>query len=450
VAISESRLRIRSRPVAQVLAVASFSAAAVSPRPLIAASAGVIGVAILALSIWRTDGANSGIGNTGIWAGAAGVAVVLIGQYQTVGPVPQSALDVRQLWVGLLALACVSTALATRTAMFRRVAMAAGLASVLLITGVMVASDWDSSGGVDVYRNHQAAGDALLDGENPYGEAVQVENGSPFVPEGTMIVGYSYPPVILATYGLVATFTDPRIVSLLAWLGVLVWLALRSRRSDESGLKHSMLVLLATAPVWPVVWFIGWTEPLSLAFLLVAAVLWTERPIASAVALGLALASKQYFVFLAPVLLLYEDEERWKRTSIALGVAAATLVPALLVDASAFITANVGNLADIGFRPDTQSLSGALAELGLDFYLPVAAWVLLSLAFASLVGRGSKTRADFFLRSTLALGFSFLIGQAFPNYWYLLLGMVAIAAVLKKDESDRSARSAAVVRSAAA
>ena len=199
-----------------------------------------------------------------------------------------------------------------------------------------------------------------------------------------------------------------------------------------------MFALLATAPVWPIVWVVGWTEPLSLALLLIAAVLWTDRPIASAVVLGLALASKQFFVFLAPILLLYEDEERWKRSSIALGVAAATLVPALLVDASAFITATVGNLANIGFRPDTQSLSGALAELGLDFNLPVVAWVLLSLAFAGLVGRGSKTRADFFLRSTLALGFSFLIGQAFPNYWYLLLGMAAIAAVHAADsESDQ-------------
>jgi len=448
--MSESLFRIRSRPVAQVLAVASFSAAAVSPRPLIAASAGVIGVAILGLSVWRIEGANSGIGNTGMWAGAAGVAVVLLAQYQTVGPLPQSALDVRQLWVGLLTLACLSTAIATRTALFRGVAIAAGLASVLLITGVMVDETWESSGGVDVYRNHQAAGNALLDGENPYGDAVQVENGNPYVPEGTMIVGYSYPPVILATYGLVATFTDPRVVSLLAWAGVLVWLALRSWRSNDSQLRRSMFALLATAPVWPVVWVVGWTEPLSLALLLVAAVLWTERPMASAVALGLALASKQFFVFLAPILLLYEDEERWKRSSIALGVAGATLVPALLVDASAFITATVGNLADIGFRPDTQSLSGALAELGLDFYLPLVAWVLLSLAFAALVGRGSKTRADFLLRCTLALGFSFLIGQAFPNYWYLLLGMAAIAAVLKKDESDWSTRSERVVRSAEA
>jgi hypothetical protein len=184
-----------------------------------------------------------------------------------------------------------------------------------------------------------------------------------------------------------------------------------------------------------VVWYAGWTEPLSLGLLLVAALLWTRRPLASAVLLGLALASKQYFIFLIPLLFLHQEEGQMRRGLIACGTAALTLIPALVVDAGLFIQATIGNLAGIGFRPDTQSITGLLADFGIEARLPVGVWIGVSSLFAVLIGRRSRTPGDFYLYSALVLGFSFVIGQAFPNYWFLVMGMVAIGTVLKQQES---------------
>jgi hypothetical protein len=241
--------------------------------------------------------------------------------------------------------------------------------------------------------------------------------------------------MVLASYGLVARVVDPRVVSTVGWLVVVGWFALLSlKRRDRAELNLSLFLLLAIAPVWPVVWYAGWTEPLSLALLLASALMWKDRPIVSAIILGLALASKQYFVLLVPLLFLHRGDHHTRRALIATGTAAATLVPALLVDAPSFLQATIGNLANIGFRPDSQSLSGLLADVGVEFTLPVALWVAASLLFAAVVGRKSQTPADFFLYGALTLGFSFLIGQAFPNYWFLIMGLAAIGAVLKHQE----------------
>jgi hypothetical protein len=306
---------------------------------------------------------------------------------------------------------------------------------VVAVTALGSVSDWDSPGGFDVYQSHQAAGDALADGENPYGDAVQVANGNPFAPEGSTIVGYSYPPMVLASYGLVATVSDPRVVSTVAWFVVVGWFALLSlKHRDRAQVNLSLFLLLAIAPVWPVVWYAGWTEPLSLALLLASALVWREKPVLSAIILGLALASKQYFVLLLPLLFLHRGDDQIKRALIATGTAAATAIPALLVDASSYIQATIGNLANIGFRPDSQSISGLLADIGIGFSLPIGIWIAASLTFAAVVARKSQTPADFFLYGALTLGFSFLIGQAFPNYWFLIMGLAAIGAVLKHQE----------------
>jgi hypothetical protein len=422
-----------SRRLASLLAVGAFSAAALSSRPAVAASLASLGVVLLWLE--TLDAGPSRGKKLGIWAGGVGLLLILFIQFDAVGPVPQSVRDNRPLWVGLLVIASICVAMSDRGRLYRRLALTAALTAVVAVTALGSVSDWDSPGGFDVYQSHQAAGDALADGENPYGDAVQVANGNPFAPEGSTIVGYSYPPIVVATYGLVATFVDPRVVSTVGWLVVVGWFALLSlKRRDRAELNLSLFLLLAIAPVWPVVWYAGWTEPLSLALLLASALMWKDRPIVSAIILGLALASKQYFVLLVPLLFLHRGDHHTRRALIATGTAAATLVPALLVDAPSFLQATIGNLANIGFRPDSQSLSGLLADVGVEFTLPVAVWVAASLLFAAVVGRKSRSPADFYLYGAVILGFSFLIGQAFPNYWFLVMGLAAIGGVLKHRE----------------
>lgn len=418
-----------------VLAVAAFSTAAVSPRPTLSAGAALVGVILLVLNLVgdRPEEQRDLIA----WSGIAAIVPVLFSRFESVGPLPGSERSVRAAWLTLVLITALLAVIASRRPQIRRFVVVGGLAATVLVTGSMTLGEWNSPVGFDVYRSHQAAGDALLAGENPYGDAVQTPNGSPHAPEGSMIIGYSYPPVVLASYGLLSVLFDPRVVSAVAWLGVLVWLAKRAIGRRESDLALSVFVLVATAPVWPVVWFASWTEPLSLALLWLALILWSRRPVLSAVLLGLALASKQYFVFLAPLLLLHREEGQHRRAFIAFGTAGLTILPALIIDPGAYVTATINNLADIGFRPDTQSLSGLLAESGIDFQVPLLVWIGLGLFVSALLGRWSHHRDDLAILSALGLSFVFLAGQAFPNYWFLMMGLVGVGSVIRAIESPR-------------
>lgn len=417
-------------------AVGSFSAAAILTGPLASSGMGAVGLIALSALFLRSRSPRKPIDILAPAAGLAGLVIVALSFIDGLGPVPSSVDEIRTGWTLLVVLSCLFLATA-RFRGLRRLAVITALAAAISVTAAEALSDWESPGGYDVYRNHRAAGQALSDGENPYGDSVQVTSGNPFVPEGTVIIGYSYPPVVLGSYGLLALVTDPRLVSMVAWFAVIGWLTIGAIRSKgRTEVQLALLVLLATAPIWPLVWYSGWTEPLSIALLLGAGVLWKRHPVASAVVLGLALASKQYFIFLLPLLLLHKEEGQLKRTTIAIGTAAVTVIPALLIDASAYLQATVGNLADIGFRPDSQSLTGLLAEFGIEFSLHPLAWIALGLSFATLVARRSRTPSDFFMASALILGFSFWIGSAFPNYWFLVMALTAIGLAARDRETS--------------
>lgn len=425
------------KPVTQVLAVGAFSAAAVFRPPAVSASLAVAGILlVVAGSIGERPVASRLAAEV---AGVVAALVVLVSRYNSVGPLPSSTQAIRPIWTALVIVASASLLLVSRGGFYRGLAVIAATTAVVSITIAVTVGEWESERGFDVYKSHQLAGEALLDGENPYGDAVQTPNGSPHAPEGAVIVGYVYPPVVVGTYGLMAAIADPRVVSTVTWLaflGFMAWGAFGKARPNRN-VAAGLFVVLATAPVWPVVWFASWTEPLSLALLVAAAVLWRSKPVPSAVLLGLALASKQYFVFLAPLVLLHKSDRSLQRSLVALGTAAMTIVPALLVDPSAYVMATIGNLTDIGFRPDTQSISGLLARFGVEVILPIWLWALLGLVVATVVARLVTTPGEFITGAALILAVVFVTGQAFPNYWFLVMGLVAAAPIVSgMDRSD--------------
>jgi uncharacterized membrane protein len=221
----------------------------------------------------------------------------------------------------------------------------------------------------------------------------------------------------------------------MAWFLIVGWLTIRVwRESETAQFSFAVLLVAVSAPIWPVLWYAGWTEPLSLALLLGALLLWRAHPVASAILLGLMLASKQYFIFLAPLVLLHRDEFRKQRGAIVFSTIAITIVPYLLLDPGAYIQATITNLVDIGFRPDSQSLAGFANEWGFTFQLPPILWVGIGLAFTALISHRSHTPGDFACYSALGLGFAFAIGQSFPNYWWFVMGAAAIAAIIKTAE----------------
>ena len=416
---------------AALVGVAGVLLAAQTPNPILSASMAAGGLALLGLVLKASHRSSAPM-----LLPVAGllIAVFLVfARDSRVGPLPPVEFALRPFWEGLIMAGVLALVLSGLWKKWRTVGIVAIVVAATVMTVVMTVVEWDSELGIDVYHAHRAAGAALLDGLNPYGPAVRVLDGSPNAAPGSVIVGYPYPPVVLLTYGVSAMLADPRLVSLLAWLVLLGWLgrmALRDERYSDVAL--AFLVLLAAAPVWPVVLFTSWTEPVSLLLLVLAASLWRSRPILGAVLLGLALASKQYFVLLTPLLLLSPGFRRVKHLPLALGVAGATLLPFILVDAVAFWEATVTNIASIGFRPDTQSVSGLLAAVGVDLVLPVWVWLLVCFSFGIALARGLRSEGDLLLGVTLVLGVAFLTGLAFPNYWFLVAGLGAAGVVLSQ------------------
>lgn len=287
---------------------------------------------------------------------------------------------------------------------------------------------------LDVFVLHRSAAEALADGENPYIVAKALDS-RPGAPDGALIEGYAYPPSAMVAYSVSQWTTgDPRWAGVVA-IGIVV-LLIASPWAEWTGpvarVKLSLALLFVTAPGFGIIAFFSWTEPLSLPFLLVASRFWRSKPIVSAVALGLALSTKQYFILALPLLLFWPDERRWKRIGVAGAVALATMLPFLLIDAGALVDALFGNTAFSALpRPDSTNL----VHLGL----VTPRWVATGAAAGLGVWLGRRGGDEF--RFTLALAavlsVAFFLGvAAFRNYWFLIGGVVLIALAQRYTARD--------------
>ena len=179
---------------------------------------------------------------------------------------------------------------------------------------------------------------------------------------------------------------------------------------------------------------------------MVAALVWRRGALVSGVILGLALASKQYFVVLAPFLILLDSRDgRYRRVLVAFATVVLTMLPFIALDPIAYFEATLGNLMSIGFRPDTQSIPGLAAALGADFVLPQ--WVVVGVTgvVAVLLGRYLPPRRSWVGGSALVLATMFALGLAFANYWFLVMGLMAIGLMVStRVEADLDVAAQAV------
>jgi len=409
-----------------VIAVALFSLTTSTLSPTIATLSALVALALISLSI-RNPLPNPGP-RVLVWAAMSTLVVMAV----TLSPQraeTQMTLTDRAWWVLLVVAMSVAGIVGARTGdVAKRISLILGIAGFAVASVGIVVEEWDSPAGFDVYLVHKAAGGAIADGLNPYSDAVQVVNGSPTAPEGSMIVGYPYPPVIAGTYAVSSIATDPRIVSLVAWSVLVLALAVVAwRRLSRDSLPLAVFFLVASLPIWRLIWFGAWTEPLILFLFVAALVIWRRSALVAGVLLGLGLASKQYLVFLLPILLLYREDQYWRRLLFGAGAAVLTFLPFLLADPQAMGQALIGNIAGISFRPDTLSLPGMLYELGIVYELPRALWLALIAITGVIVGRYTRSARGLALSFAFVLGFAFLTGLAFLNYWFLVFGLVAFA-----------------------
>ena len=242
----------------------------------------------------------------------------------------------------------------------RLLVAAAAIIAAGVVTGILLIQAVGDVG-IDVVQLHRQAAVALARGENPYGAAVAVPNGSPGAPAGSTIVGYPYPPVAAVAYASSAWLMgDPRWASLASWI---VTAACALALFREPGFVLPFL-LLAAIPGATMMLQTGWTEMLSAALIAVAALTW-RQPIVSGLALGAALGSKQYFVVALPLIALYRDAGWPRRTATALTVAAATVVSAFVWSVDDAWRSLVLFHAQTGPRSDSSNLAGVLNLLGV-------------------------------------------------------------------------------------
>jgi Glycosyltransferase family 87 len=303
--------------------------------------------------------------------------------------------------------------------------------SIILVAvlGAVVIRATDGTG-IDVMFLHRQAAHAIVAGESPYGPAVDVPNGSPYSDPGDRIIGYPYPPITLLAFSLGEWLLgDPRWTGWAAAAVVLAVLAARALQTRDDRVI-AVAVFLALVPGWPLMLQTGWTEVVSVALLVGSALLW-KRPLASSVLLGLAFASKQYFAVAIPFL-LFHPMTKGRRSLIAVGVAAITLVPAFLVDPSGAWQAMVVFHANSAPRLDSSNLVGLLASLDRVLDVPLMVTVLAPIGVAWGLKRRTTDVGGLYAGLGLVLSTFFLLTtQTFANYWLLIAGLCAIAMAVK-------------------
>jgi hypothetical protein len=248
-----------------------------------------------------------------------------------------------------------------------------------------------------------------------------------------MIVGYPYPPVAAFAHVLgVWALDDPRWMSLILLIGVAGCLTLGFANEREFQLPAALL--LASLPGLPIMILQGFTEPLTLFLCVLTFLFWDRRPWAAAILGGLTIASKQYMLVLAPLLLIAAFRRSPKRAGVMAIAGAATVVPFLVLGWNDFLRSTVINLAELTPRPDGSSIPSLLLNLGSGLGIPLVVSLAVPAILGVLLATRTHNRRDMATSACLVLTTFFLLAHAFLNYWFLVAGLAILALALPTRE----------------
>lgn len=337
------------------------------------------------------------------------------------------------------------------------VALALLLPSTLLQIGLREATGpWFFTN--DSTYQIELAGDAILDGESPYGHDYRFSGMERFYSfDGTAserirerevpLVHYAYFPgtaISSAAWRAVvpAPFDDYRVFVLLATLGGL-FAALAFRGPLEWRLALGALVVANPIAVRSA-WF-GQNDAPALTLLILAFALASRGRFRwAAAALAGAVLFKQFALIALPFLVLMLIKQRvpraelWRCAAVFAGVCAAAILPFLIADPAAFwedtVEFGAGTYKIVGYGLSAMLIRGGILEdrdgsypfalIALLTWLPLTAYLLVQAHRA----RELWTTAAAFSISILVLLF---IGRTFNNYYLVwpLTGAVIAAAL---------------------
>jgi hypothetical protein len=286
----------------------------------------------------------------------------------------------------------------------------------------------------DVFNFQRGSLEAFRHGMNPY--AIKFRNiyhpnesfyGPGVVVKGILQFGYPYPPLPLFLTWPALYLGDIRYAHLLALtLGgaAIAW----ARPGRVAPLAAALLLF---SPRFGLLIQMSWTEPFTILFLGTTVLCALRAPRLLPVSLGLLLATKQYLVFVVPLVWLLAPERRRALVLLgqALGIALLLTLPLALWNPGAFVRSAVTLQFRQPFRDDALSALVPLAHAGmprvLGSILPLA---LAALATALALWRCPRTPSGW----ALAVAFVYLVflvfnKQAFCNYYFFPLAALAAA-----------------------
>ena len=300
--------------------------------------------------------------------------------------------------------------------------------------------------GIDVLMFQQQSWQTLLHGVNPY----TIHFPDPYPPassarfygpgvsvNGVLQFGYPYMPLTLLMALPGYLLGDVRYASLAAMILSAILIAL-ARPSRGSFLAATLLLF---TPAFPLMLFCGWTESYVLLLVATAWFCQCRAPRLVPYVIGLLLVSKQYMIIGAPVILLLVPRP-WSMRALwgfiwRAGLAgAAVTLPLVLWEPRAFLHSAVWLQFRQPLRWDALSYlvwaepKNPTKWMGLPFAGAAIAWLVVMAA-----GRRRKVPFALALALTMAAFFA-LNKQAFANYYYLVIGMLCVAAAgVAEDEA---------------
>lgn len=338
---------------------------------------------------------------------------------------------------------------------------ASTLAAAAVLGGIVLLASPTPT--IDVWYFQRTGAGALAQGVNPY--ALRYPNIywpstdylSPALlsPDQRFVLANPYPPLsLILVVPATLALADPR-WTMLAALLFSAW-AIRRLGGGSAVAEFASLFLL----LQPRTLFVleqGWTEPLLLAAVLVAALAASAllrheagagpgalRWRALAAAAAVVLSVKQYApLLLVPLLVLVPRAARLRVVVAAVAGSLALALPFLLWDPGALVRSVVRFQFEQPFRPDALAWPAAMLAF---FGVAVPTWPAFPAAGAVLAwamrSRPSLSRAI----TGAALAWLVLVvlnKQAFCNYYWLAVGLLCAAvAVGSRDETARGCKAA--------
>jgi len=298
---------------------------------------------------------------------------------------------------------------------------------------------------IDVYEFMTHGIDGLLHGQNPYSmtypNIYDAVESATFYGPGVLVdnrVTYGFPYLPTSLLGALPGYLlgDVRMSGALALL-LLALLVLWDGRADlRSRVVSTALVI---GPSFFAVEAGSFTEPMQVAILGFAALAVKHRRIvASAVLVGLLLATKQYLVVVLPCLWLLRSVWRPRHYLVAVASAAAVVLPFAIVDVQSLWHSVIEFHLVQPFRPDSISwLVLSVNHLGWPppswfGTIPLVIGLVVAVGLARYFAPGP---AAFVLASAVSTLATFVTSkQAFPNYFCFVGGALLVAALLAKGD----------------